>query len=218
VEQRPIRQHVLDPVERVSEVLFGLIMVLGFTGSMSAATAGRADVREMLVGAIGCNLAWGIVDAVMYVMATVLSRSRGLAIRRAVRSDMDGAHARATIKDAMNPHVARLLGPEAFEVVRQDLIAAPEPLHLARVTLEDVRGAGEVFLLVFASTLPVIVPFIVATDALRALRVSNAIAVGMLCIGGFSLAKYSGLNPWLTALGMAVLGAALVALTIALGG
>ena len=82
MEQRPVRQHVLDPVERVSEVLFGLIMVLGFTGSMSAATAGRAEVREMLVGAIGCNLAWGIVDAVMYVMATVLSRSRGLAIPR----------------------------------------------------------------------------------------------------------------------------------------
>ena len=218
MDQRPVSRHVLDPVERVSEVLFGLIMVLGFTGSMSAATAGRADVREMLVGAVGCNLAWGIVDAVMYLMSTVLSRSRGLAILKAVREDMDGARGRATIRDAMDPHVASMLGPEVFEAVRQDLIAAPAPPAVAPVTLEDVRGAGEVFLLVFASTLPVIIPFLVATNVTRALRVSNAIAVGMLCIGGFSLARHSGLNPWLTALGMAVLGAALVALTIALGG
>jgi hypothetical protein len=218
VEHRPARQHVLDPVERVSEILFGLVMVLGFTGSMSAATAGRAEVREMLVGAIGCNLAWGIVDAVMYLMSTLLSRARGLAILRTVRADMDGARGRTTIQEAMNPHVASLLGPEVFEAVRQDLIAAPPPPERTPLTLEDLRGAGEVFLLVFTSTLPVIVPFIVSHDAPRALRVSNGIAVAMLCIGGFSLAKHSGLNPWLTGIAMAALGAALVAITIALGG
>ena len=52
-------KRVLEPIERISEVLFGLIMVLGFTGSLSAAQAGRSDVRTMLFGAIGCNLAWG---------------------------------------------------------------------------------------------------------------------------------------------------------------
>ena len=64
-------------------------MVLSFTGSMSAATADRADVREMLVGAIGCNLAWGIVDAVMYVMNALLTRGRALATWRAVRDSAD---------------------------------------------------------------------------------------------------------------------------------
>ncbi len=218
MEHRPVSRHVLDPVERVSEILFGLIMVLGFTGSMSAATAGRGEIREMLVGAIGCNLAWGIVDAVMYMMATVLSRSRGLAVLKAVRQDTDGAHARATIKDAMDPHVASLLGPAVFEAVRQDLIAAPAPPDRVPVTLEDLRGAGEVFLLVFASTLPVIVPFLVSSNLSRAMRFSNAIAVTMLCAGGFSLARHSGLNPWRTAAVMTALGAALVAITIALGG
>jgi hypothetical protein len=33
-------------------------MVLTFTGSLSVADAGRADVRAMLIGALGCNLAW----------------------------------------------------------------------------------------------------------------------------------------------------------------
>ena len=55
-------KSVLDPIERISEVLFGLIMVLTFTGSLSVAEAGREDVRVMLLGALGCNLAWGIID------------------------------------------------------------------------------------------------------------------------------------------------------------
>ena len=34
-------KRVLDPIDRVSEILFGLIMVLSFTGSLSVAVAGR---------------------------------------------------------------------------------------------------------------------------------------------------------------------------------
>src|SRR6185436_18697882 len=78
--------RVLEPIERVQEVLFGLIMVLTFTGSLSVAEAGREDVRAMLIGAIGCNLAWGIIDAVFYLMTTLTERGRGLISMRAVRS------------------------------------------------------------------------------------------------------------------------------------
>ena len=64
-------KRVLDPVSRVSEILFGVIMVLTFTGSLSVATAGRAEVREMLVGALGCNLAWGVIDGILYLMGAL---------------------------------------------------------------------------------------------------------------------------------------------------
>ena len=210
--------RVLDPVERVSEVLFGLIMVLTFTGSLSVATAGRADIREMLYGAIGCNLAWGIVDAVMYVMNRVLSRGRGLVVLRAVRQTTDAAHARAVISRAVNPHVASLLRPSVFEIVREDLLKAPEPPARPPLIADDVRGALGVFLLVFLSTFPVVIPFLLIGDPATALRASNTVAVVMLFAAGYSLGRHSGLRPWLVALAMAVLGAALVALTIALGG
>lgn len=36
---------VLNPVDRSNEVLFGLIMVMTFTNSLSTTDAGRADVR-----------------------------------------------------------------------------------------------------------------------------------------------------------------------------
>jgi hypothetical protein len=65
----------LRPIDRVSEVLFGLIMVLTFTGSLSIAEAGREDVRTMLIGALGCNLAWGIIDAAFYLMSALAEKS-----------------------------------------------------------------------------------------------------------------------------------------------
>ena len=61
-------RRLLEPMERISEVLFGLIMVLTYTCSFSVAGAGREEVRTMLVGALGCNLAWGMIDAVFYLM------------------------------------------------------------------------------------------------------------------------------------------------------
>src|SRR5512147_2735683 len=82
-------KRVLEPIERVSEVLFGLIMVLTFTGSLSIAEAGRDDIRAMLIGALGCNLAWGIIDAVLYLMGSLAEKGRNLAAFRAVRQAVD---------------------------------------------------------------------------------------------------------------------------------
>ena len=59
---------VLEPSERIAEVVFGLIMFLTITGSLRVAAAGPEDVDTMLVNALGCNLAWGIIDAVLYCM------------------------------------------------------------------------------------------------------------------------------------------------------
>lgn len=50
------RRPVLEPTDRISEIVFGLIMATTFTGTLSA-TAGREDIHTMLIGAIGCNLA-----------------------------------------------------------------------------------------------------------------------------------------------------------------
>src|SRR5258705_9872571 len=84
-----VRESVLSPVERISEMLFGLFMALTFVGAISAATAGREEVRTMFIAALGCNLAWGLVDAVMYLVRTATDRGRSLAFMRAVRAATD---------------------------------------------------------------------------------------------------------------------------------
>ena len=73
-------KRLLEPVDRISEVLFGLIMALTFTCALSVANAGEEEVREMLVGALGCNLAWGVVDAVMYLLACLTESGQKLTI------------------------------------------------------------------------------------------------------------------------------------------
>ena len=212
------RSRVLDPTERTAEVLFGLIMVLTFTGSLSVAQAGRDDVRAMLIGALGCNLAWGIIDAVLYLLACLGEQGRSLSVYRAVRGTADPEHGRLLIAETLPPVVASALDPGGLEHVRQRLLELPAPPSRARLRGEDWRGAVAVFLLVFLSTLPVVVPFVVMPDARHALRISNLIAVAMLCAAGITYGRYAGQAPWLVGISMVLLGCALVALTIALGG
>lgn len=66
----------LDPIDRRSEVMFGLRMTLTFTGTMSVALGAGARVREMLMAALGCNIAWGLVDARVYLLKTATGRAR----------------------------------------------------------------------------------------------------------------------------------------------
>jgi VIT1/CCC1 family predicted Fe2+/Mn2+ transporter len=212
------RRRILDPVERVSEVLFGLIMVLTFTGTLSVASAGRAEVREMLVGAIGCNLAWGIVDAVMYLTSSLANRGHGLQLFKAVQAAQHFEQARALILSALPSVVASVISPAEVESLRAKLAALPAAPRRAWFTAADFRGAIGVFLLVFSSTFPVVVPFLIVTDPALALRLSNTVAVSMLFLGGVSLGRFSGHPPAALGVATAALGIALVAITILLGG
>jgi VIT1/CCC1 family predicted Fe2+/Mn2+ transporter len=211
-------KRVLEPIDRVSEVLFGLIMVLTFTGSLSVAEAGREDVRTMLIGALGCNLAWGIIDALLYLMGNLAERGRSLMTYQSVRGATDAAQAQRHIAGALPSVLASILQPAELASMHERLKQLPEPPPRARLTKDDWLGALGVFLLVFLSTLPVVIPFMVMHEAHRALRISNAIAIVMLFITGFAYGRITGWRPWLVGISMVILGSALVAMTMALGG
>lgn len=211
-------RRVLDPSERIAEVLFGLIMVLTFTGSLSIAEAGRDDVRTMLVGALGCNIAWGIIDGVLYLMSALAEKGRALATYLALRRSATPAEAHQLIAGALPPLVASVLPPEEIDRVRQRLQALPEPPATARLSATDWWGALGVFLLVFLSTFPVAVPFMVMQHAPTAMRASNAVAVVMLFVAGVAYARVVDRSPVIVGVAMVALGCVLVALTMALGG
>jgi len=210
--------RVLSPIDRVSEVLFGLIMVLTFTGSLSIAEAGRDDVRAMLIGALGCNLAWGIIDGILYVMGALAEESQNLMALRAVRASRDPEEARQQVSDALPPIVASVLQPAEVDSLRQRLGALPEPPERVSVDRPMLLGGLAVFLWVFVTTFPVAIPFIVMQHAQRALRVSNAIAIAMLFVAGWAFARITSRNPWLMGIAMVTVGLLLVGLTMALGG
>jgi hypothetical protein len=212
------RTTVLNPLERFSEIVFGLIMVLSFTGALSVAKVGREDIRLMLLGAIGCNLAWGIIDAAFYLISCLAERWRNVTILRSVQEATDPTHAQRIIADALPELVANALQSADFERMREHLRRLPAPTDWPRLTAENWRGALGIFLLVFLSTFPVVVPFVFMQDPRLALRVSNVVAITMLFGAGCLLAGYAGMRRIRTGLTMVGIGAALVALTIVLGG
>ena len=214
----PSSKRVLDPIDRVSEVLFGLIMVLTFTGSLSVAEAGRDDVRAMLIGALGCNLAWGIIDGMLYLMGCLAQKGQGLVTYLAVRKTADVHKAQRLIADALPSVVASILEPAELETMRKRLVQLPEPPQRAYLSKDDWLGSIGVFLIVFVSTFPVAIPFIFMQNLGPAMRVSNGIAVVMLFLTGYTFGNLTGRRPWLTGLAMVVIGTILVAMTMALGG
>lgn len=211
-------KRLLDPVDRISEVLFGLIMALGFTGTVSATSADHAEIHTMLSGALGCNLAWGIVDAVMYLLTELTHRGRNLTLLHVARDTRNPEAARRAIASAIPPRVASVVGTEELEAIRLRINTLPEPPRRARLDRDDYLAALGVCLLVFLSTFPVAIPFMIMSDPKPAMRISNLIAVVMLFLCGASLGRLAGHRPWLVGAMLAVLGSALVGLTIALGG
>jgi len=209
---------VLDPIDRISEVLFGLIMVLTATGALSVVAADRAQIRTLVIGALGCNLAWGIIDAGMYLMARLHERGGAILAVRAARAAADAPAARRMVADALPPLVGRTLSDEHLEAIRQRLNELPAVPEWPRLTSRDWRSALGVCALVFFSTLPVVIPFVFITDPTSALRVSNAVAIAMLFGCGFVFGRRAGLHPWAMGLSMVGLGCVLVGVAIALGG
>lgn len=209
---------VLDPLSRFSEILFGLIMVLTFTGTISVAEAGVATVKTLLIAALGCNLAWGIVDGMMFVISRAVERARTQALGGAIRAAPDPAMARMYIQEGLSDTFNHLMNEEDLDRLVEKVRQYPPPKGVDWVTRQDLKGALAVFLLVSLSTFPVILPFFFVSEVRLAMRLSNGVAILIMFTLGVSLARFSNQRFYTLGLAMVGIGIVLVFLTIALGG
>lgn len=217
-EEQEKRQPILAPVDRVTEVVFGLLMAMTFTGTLSVATAGQEEARTMLIAAFGCNLAWGLADAFMYLLRTWTDRSHNYSLLRHLHSGISAEQGQALIADALPPRLAEAAQPAALEQLRQGLLANAKPPARARLGFADFVGAVGTFLLVVLATFPVVVPFLLTDNVPLAVRSSNIVALVMFFLCGWILTRYAGGRPWLGGLIFILLGTALMFAIIALGG
>lgn len=211
-------EPVLNPVDRVSEMLFGLFMALTFVGAVSVAGRGQEEVRKLFTAALGCNLAWGLVDAVMYLVRTITDRGRSLTLVRSVRAAPDADTGQRLIAASLDGALADLVAPSEIEAVRTRLLALPHVPDRPRLTQHDWLAALGVFLIVVASTFPVVLPFVLFQDVAVAKNVSRAVALTMLFAGGLALGRYAGYGSWKVGFMMTGLGTALVVAIVMLGG
>jgi VIT1/CCC1 family predicted Fe2+/Mn2+ transporter len=212
----PQSTAILDPVDRSSEVLFGLIMALTFTTTFEVATAGRTDVRTMLIGALGCNLAWGVVDGVMFVVTRAIEKNRFHFRLRALQAAAPAAAPRI-LEEELPEGWERLIDAQDLERLAERARSLAS-IEAPGITGADVRGGLAVLLLVFFSTLPVALPFLIFGDLYRAARVSDGTGLVMLFVIGTRLGRHAGRHPMLVGLIMVGIGVVLSAIAIRLGG
>lgn len=217
-DEAETREPVLDTVDRVSELCFGLFMALTFVGTVSAATSGEDAGRKMLYTALGCNLAWGLADAVMYLIRTLTNRGRRLSLALAVKNEPDpvaGVHA---LRDALPKSLRPLVSDAELEPVRKRLAETEGLPGRPRFVRDDFVAAAGIFTIIVLSTFPVAVPFVVIGHVPTALFVSRVLTLAMLFGCGLALGSYAGWGGWRAGIAMAVLGVLLTMAIIALGG
>ena len=214
--EKEARTPALGPVDRASEMLFGLFMALTFTGAISVATAGRQEIRTMYAAALGGSVGWGLVDAIMYLVRAVILSGHSLGLARSVRAAADAETGRALIARSL-PDIAGAVSSAELEAIRAGLIASPLP-ERPSLTREDLRAAAETWGIVVGATLCVMLPYALIGDVRLAKIVSRAVALAMLFLGGVALGRYAGYGGWKAGFIMVAIGTGLVGAIVALGG
>jgi VIT1/CCC1 family predicted Fe2+/Mn2+ transporter len=212
------REPILNTVDRVCEVCFGLFMALTFVGAVKAVTAGEDAGSKMFYAALGCNLAWGLADAVMYLIRALVSRGQRLKLAMTVRQEQDHTAAVRVIREALPEKMEALVEDAELERIRARLAAVSTLPPRATLTGGDFIGALGIFLLVVLGTFPVALPFLVIRDHHAALVVSRVLTLVMLFIAGFALGRYTGAGAMRAGLVMVALGVLLTMAIIAVGG
>jgi hypothetical protein len=219
-----IAEKYLDPATTMGEVLFGLIMTLTFTlgAGIIIDEEGREGARQLLIATIGCNIAWGIIDGALYLAGQLFDRGRLRKVRGIVREAPSDSMASAMVAGEFDPLLERVTTAaerdSLYSRVVSNIRSAPLPVTANPVTKADLMGALASFWLVFLSSFPAAVPFMLMDDAHAALRLSNYILVGMLFFTGYRWSKYTLGRPWVVGFCFLLGGLAMVWTAVALGG
>jgi hypothetical protein len=206
----------LSPFERASESVFGILMAISVTAAFEITVGKDIDTRELMIAALGCNLAWGLIDGVMYLLQQQFERYRQHRTALQLRAAESEDEFRSVVRDASPPILAEALTPDAFARIRQ--LADRFPERPAFWPARELAVAGLITLIVFGSTFPLVVPFMLMQDPWLAMRASHAVAVVMLFWLGWGLGRWSGASPLASGVIFATVGVVLAVSCVALGG
>lgn len=211
----------IDPTDSLGETLFGLIMALTITaGARLLSQSTDFDPREMIVAMIGCNVAWGVIDAVLYLIGSVFSRNRRVQFVRRLRATRNDLEAMTEIREEFGLEDEPALSDadrEAFHRVVLEIMRHAGT-ERARLRLGDFQAALVIVLVVSLTAVPGVLPLLFIEDGHRALVLANALQIFLLFFVGYRWARHTGSNPWRGGMMILALGVGLVAVAVALGG
>jgi len=211
----------LDPSETLLEILFGLIMALTITIGARLLSE-RADIVgvELAVALLGCNVAWGVIDGAFYVLGTIFNRNRRVQFAKRLQAAANQTEALAAVKDEFDLEEEPPMRDEDKAHLHSSLLQLFQNVGTERARLrpDDWIAAALIAILVSATAIPGLILLLLMQDGFVALRLANALQVGLLFAAGYWWAHYSGGNRWWTGLAIALLGTVLVLLAVPLGG
>lgn len=212
----------VDPATSLGEILFGLIMTLTFTlgAGIIIEDEGREGARQLLIAVIGCNIAWGVIDGALYLVGELFGRGRLRRVGRMIRQSPTRTRAEALVANELDEVLADVTSESERAALYRRIVenVHARPPQANPVTKDDFTGALASCLLVIFSSIPAAIPFLLFDDARFALRVSNAILVGLLFMTGYLWARHTLGRPWLVGFSFLLGGIVLVVVAIALGG
>jgi VIT1/CCC1 family predicted Fe2+/Mn2+ transporter len=221
--KNPMRKFISDyltPSERLSQALYGLILVLTVISAIEITVSKQQQsAGTLLTAALGTCIAWGMVDAVIYVLTGVHERNHHVRFVSRVKNKSK-KEAIGQIEDELDDSLIGVLEKDEKDRIAEQIFltvnhAAPKRQHVKK---DDVLGGAASFLISFMVVLPTMVPFVLSLKLDLAIRLSNIIAVAMLFIVGYVSGGREGMNRIRWALTITVLGVVIVAVTILLGG
>ena len=218
---RRLVDRYLDPSESLLEILFGLIMALTMTaGARLVTDPATLNAGELIAALAGCNVAWGFIDAVFYLVGSMFNRNRRLVLVRRLQATRDEGEAIALIQNEFGLQREPRMRDEDRAVFYRSMLEMLRHADTRRASLTagEFAAAAIIFVLVSLTAVPGLIPLAVMSDLGMALRLANGLQVVLLFYVGYKWSHYSGSNPWRGAAMIGVMGIVLVLISVALGG
>jgi hypothetical protein len=222
--------RLLDPIDRLSETIYSVLILLTFTLAYRIIRVGAEPVaapesiryaNDLLIASLGAIVAWGVIDGLMYILMEVFQRGERHRFLHLIQTAADETERVNILADELD----YVLEPITDETERQHLYqgmlshlrrAQPRPIGFRR---DDFAGALGTLVVAVIAVIPSLIPLIVLRNNYDlAIRVSNIISFIVLFHAGYTWGTYTGVNPWRTGLILVGAGVVMVAIAIPLGG
>jgi hypothetical protein len=221
--------RLLDPIDRLSESIFSILILLTFTLAFRIIKLGAdphqqipsSYVNELLIGAAGATLAWGIIDGIMYALMAMFERGERHRLLRQLQTAHTDEEGVQIVANELDFILEPITGEQQRQMLYQDVLehlrdGTAQPVRLSR---EDIAGGFGSVLVAVIAVLPSFIPFLIFyNNPALAIRASNVVSFVVLFILGYQWGKHTGADPWRTGLLLAAIAGIMVLIAIPLGG
>lgn len=222
-------KSLIDPIDWLAETVFSILVWLTFTlafkiiwlSDEARLPISDETINELLIGALGAVLAWGLIDGIMYALLSMFERGERHRVLMEIQTAQTEQAAVEVIADDMDYLLEPITGEEERTALYSSMLShlrTSKPRSIGFKGEDFVGALGHVLVAILA-VLPSLAPiFVLRHDYNLAIRVSILVSFIVLFGAGFRWGQYTGSSPWKTGLLLVAVAAALVLIAIPLGG